>query len=320
MRELEIEELVSELFVRMGYSVKRQVRLNFVHVDMVVEGPDGQTLPIDIKLSKRPLDTKVVRDAFLHLRSTAFDAASVFPLLIAIPGITPQAKDFVANQGAFTVWESAEIIHRAQQFPDIGARLVSLIGATQVAPIEKEVSPDGEGQGLIARLDFHRLGLKITPKEYEVLCQQVFAYVFDPYLYDFRRQAETTDGANRYDFICRIKPGNDFWDSVRSDFRTRAILFECKNYSEQITADQVYSTERYLFSTALRTVCFLISPLGPDDGCKRAAQGAMREAGKLIVLLSNDDLIQLVRLSEEKGAAENYLDEKIWDFVVSLPR
>ncbi len=46
----------------------------------------------------------------------------------------------------------------------------------------------------------------------------------------------------------------------------------------------------------------------------------MREAGKLIVLLSNDDLIELVRLSAEKGAAENYLDEKIWDFVVSLPR
>ncbi len=262
MREREIEELISELFVSMGYAVKRQVRLNFVHVDMVVEAPDGKTFPIDIKVGNRPLDTKGVRDAFLHLRSTAFDAASVFPLLIAIPGITAQAMNYVAQQRAFIVWGPTEIIDRAQKYPDIGARLVSLIGATRVTPIEKEVGLDGEAQGLIARLDFHRLGLKITPKEYEVLCQQVFAYVFDPYLYDFRRQVETTDGANRYDFICRIKSGNGFWDSVRGDFRTRAILFECKNYSDQITADQVYSTERYLFSTALRTVCFLISPLG----------------------------------------------------------
>jgi hypothetical protein len=48
---------------------------------------------------------------------------------------------------------------------------------------------------------------------------------------------------------------------------------------EPITADQVYSTERYLFSGALRTVCFLISRKGPDEGCKRAAQGALRESG-----------------------------------------
>lgn len=45
----------------------------------------------------------------------------------------------------------------------------------------------------------------------------------------------------------------------------------------------------------------------------------MREAGKLIILLSNDDPIQLICLSAE-SAAENYLDEKIWNFVVSLPR
>jgi hypothetical protein len=46
----------------------------------------------------------------------------------------------------------------------------------------------------------------------------------------------------------------------------------------------------------------------------------MRESGKLVLLLSNQDLIELLKLGPERGGPENYLDERIWDFVVSLPR
>jgi hypothetical protein len=110
------------------------------------------------------------------------------------------------------------------------------------------------------------------------------------------------------------------WETLRVDFRTRSILFECKNYKDPITADQVYSTERYLFSGALRTVCFLISRKHPDEGCKRAAQGALREAGKLILLLSNQDLITMLKLKAEEDGPTSYLDEKIWKFITTLPR
>lgn len=182
------------------------------------------------------------------------------------------------------------------------------------------MSVDADGLALISRLEAHISENTLSPNEYEELCQETFAYVFDPDLYGFKKQAETFDGANRYDFICRIRGGNEFWDSIRRDFKTRAILFECKNYNDRITADQVYSTERYLFNGALRTVCFLISRLGPNDGCLRAAQGAMRESGKLILLLSNVDLISLIERKTEYEGPEDFLDEKIWDFVISLPR
>jgi hypothetical protein len=64
----------------------------------------------------------------------------------------------------------------------------------------------------------------------------------------------------------------------------------------------------------------LISRLPPSDGALRAAQGAMRESGKLILLLSNADLISMIRLKSTPGGPENYLDERIWNFVISLPR
>jgi hypothetical protein len=179
--------------------------------------------------------------------------------------------------------------------------------------------PSDQADALIRRLTDHEEHGEMSPADYEALCQEVMAFLFDPHLYGFQSQAKTTDGANRYDFICRILLDNSFWDTVRSDFRTRSILFECKNYAEPITADQVYSTERYLFSSALRTVCFLISRKGPDEGCKRAAQGALRESGNLILLLSNGDLVQMIRLRADENGPTNYVDEKIWQFIITLP-
>lgn len=46
----------------------------------------------------------------------------------------------------------------------------------------------------------------------------------------------------------------------------------------------------------------------------------MRESGKLLILLSNLDLIEMLNLSSHEGAAEDFLDKRIWDFIVSLPR
>ena len=82
----------------------------------------------------------------------------------------------------------------------------------------------------------------------------------------------------------------------------------------------MYSTERYLFLGALRTVCFLISRKGADEGCHRAAQGALRESGKLVLLLSNKDLAEMLRLKAEEDGPTSYLDEKIWQFITTLPR
>lgn len=46
----------------------------------------------------------------------------------------------------------------------------------------------------------------------------------------------------------------------------------------------------------------------------------MQESGKLIILLANADLIAMLKLSSQEGAAEDFLDKRIWDFIISLPR
>jgi hypothetical protein len=312
------EDFVAELFRQLGYTVARNVRLQGVEIDLVIER-NGQRSPVEV--STRASLGKIRTDAARLSAIMESPEAIQNPILVILGQIAPAAKDWAQAQYGLYVWDSDIILEKASPFPSLYQSIRDLIGHTSgAAKPESQYLEINEASDLINKLETHIGNNHLSSSEYEDLCRRTFTFLFDPYLYGFKNQLKTSDGANRYDFICRILPGHSFWDSIRLDFRTKAILFECKNYKDLITADQIYSTERYLFAGALRTVCILISRMGPDDGCVRAAQGAMRESGKLILLLSNRGLIEMLKLKPEKDGPENYLDEKIWDFVISLPR
>ncbi|WP_157814337.1 hypothetical protein [Rhizobium sullae] len=314
-------DLVIGLLENLGYRIERDVRINGVRVDIVAENAEGERSPVEITAPPIFLGYSETAEIMHRLDTTLFDGAFTRPLIISFAGFSEGAHEILKDSHKYRYWTAWDLLEKSKRFPATYEKLSRFVHATPSegrTPIQQDVA--SERASLLEMLENPQSAEKLSPTEYENLCMQVFSHVFTPKLYGFAKQFRTTDGANKYDFICRIKPGVAFWDDLRKDFRTRAILFECKNHQEKITADEVYSTERYLFNGALRTVCFLISPFGPDIGCVRAAQGAMRESGKLILLLSNKDLIQLIQVTDEPDGPENYLDEKIWDFVVSLPR
>lgn len=315
----QVEDWTARLFQALGYSVEREVLVRGFHVDLVVRKED-LAHPVEVKYRRSSLlGMSDLVHASMQLRAVSETSDFVAPILVVLGGISAGARNWSQNQFGLRLWDLDTLREKARAFPSLSTELEALVAG--VPTVERPNPADvSEGDRLIAALEAHLSENVLSPRAYEELCQEVFVHLFNPDLYGFQRQAATTDGANRYDFICRIKPGNAFWDSLRQDFRTRAILFECKNYGESITADQVYSTERYLFVGALRTVCFLISRVEPSDGALRAAQGAMRESGKLVLLLSNRDLIEMIRLRSQPAGPESYLDEKIWNFVISLAR
>ena len=205
--------------------------------------------------------------------------------------LSPAAKEWSESRIRPERLEPRILLSKAQPFPELHRQLEDFATSIPARPSAPRDVAGNPGANLIGELQRHIQENTLTPSGYEELCRHVFVYVFDPHLYGFKRQAQTSDGANRYDFICRITPGQPFWDNLRADFHTKALLFECKNYNEKITADQVYSTERYLFTGALRTVCFRISRLGPDDGCISAAQGAMLPETNPVAVQSGPDRI-----------------------------
>jgi hypothetical protein len=258
LRGYELEDVTAALFERLGYDVQQEVRAGGLIIDMLVER-DGLRSPVEVTSSKAATVVARLRATAERLSSIA-DASLARPIIVVGARLTPPAKAWAMEQFDGEVWDLADLLRLAQPYPDLAKRVQAF---SETLPNERHPLADDPSASLRNTLTEHTRENNLTPSEYEAVCMSVFKELFDPHLYGFQSQARTSDGGNRYDFICRIQPGNPFWDSLRQDFRTKAILFECKNYENPIGADQVYSTERYLFSGALRTVCLLISRLGP---------------------------------------------------------
>ncbi|MBZ9673480.1 hypothetical protein [Mesorhizobium sp. ES1-3] len=172
-------------------------------------------------------------------------------------------------------------------------------------------------------------------KAYEAVIQEIVFYLFGRFLVDPKPQSRTEEGLDILDIVYRVRAGHPFWDTLTRDFRTRAIIFECKNYSDGITPNQIYSTERYVNVSALRSVCFLVSRKEPQENAELAAFGAMREGGKLFVLLHDKHLAEMLDIRQTQVRQETdagtpvrdfsndpseVLDQVIYDFLTRVAR
>ncbi len=160
----------------------------------------------------------------------------------------------------------------------------------------------------------------IAFKKYELLIEKILKYLFSESLNGWHRQNRTDDGINIQDLICRVTPGKYLWDFLAQELGSRYILFEFKNYTEEITQAQIFTTERYLLEKAKRTVGFIITRKGITKHGIVATKGAIRENGKLLIVLNDNDICEMVKLRNNGFDPSDYLFEKIDNFFLSLSR
>ncbi len=158
-------------------------------------------------------------------------------------------------------------------------------------------------------------------KKYENICQKILLNLFKENFAKHSTQKRTDDGLNQFDLVCRINKGtNAFWDLIIDEFNSRYIIFEFKNYEHSIKQTQIYTTEKYLFQKALRNVAFIISRKGADDNAIKVTKGILRETGKLIINLSDEDLINMLKNKIDGNIPSDYLFDKVDDFLLSMEK
>ena len=151
----------------------------------------------------------------------------------------------------------------------------------------------------------------LAPYKYEEVGTAILKCVFGDYLTLWERQERSNDDLYRFDLCCKIKHGRqpEFFDTIKKFFRTKYIVFEFKNYRKAVSQKEIYTTEKYLYQKALRSVAVIVSRKGADKNALRAARGCLRENGKLILCLSDEDLLELLRIKEEADQeTAEYLD------------
>ncbi|MDH8676964.1 hypothetical protein QE109_02330 [Fusibacter bizertensis] len=157
-------------------------------------------------------------------------------------------------------------------------------------------------------------------RDYELLLLEILEFLFEGDLVGWHSQKSTTDDLNRFDLICRIDSDIGIWKLFTYDFKSRYLLFEFKNYSQKIKQTQIYTTEKYLFEKALRTVAIIISKKGADDGALSATHGVLRETGKLIINMNDADIVRMITMKLDGSDATEVIMEKVDDFLLRLSK
>ena len=158
---------------------------------------------------------------------------------------------------------------------------------------------------------------------FEILCSDVLEKIFSDSLTLWERQPHSNSDLYRFDLLCRIKDDENnegFWHIVERFFNSKYIVFEYKNYKDKITQKEIYSTERYLYSKALRNVAIIIARNGFDEHSEWAAKGCLRENGKLIILLNIADINRMIQMKNEHEDPANVLLEKLDTLLTKLEK
>lgn len=177
------------------------------------------------------------------------------------------------------------------------------------------------GSGLIKKLKSIQPGNR-TSIIYESVCFDILNYLFADDLFNWKKQQKSNDDLYRFDVICRIKDTDirNFWKVLQEFFTTKYIVFEFKNYSQQITQKEIYTTDRYLYTKALRSVAIIISRKGASDNAMKAIKGTLRENGKLIISLNDSDLIEMIQWKIDNRLPSDYLYELLDNMLIELEK
>ena len=133
---------------------------------------------------------------------------------------------------------------------------------------------------------------------------------------------QPNDDLYRFDLICKIKNdvNDDFFSTLNTYFNTRYIVFDFKNYTEEITQKEIYTTEKYLYDKALRKVAIIISRKGIDKNALQAIKGSIRKQGKVILSLTDDDMLKMIQMHNNGNNPTDYLSIKLDKLLIELEK
>lgn len=177
-----------------------------------------------------------------------------------------------------------------------------------------------EGEVLQAELQSVQPGSKMF-QQYEDVCVRILKYLFEDYLERFRPQEKTIDGRHRRDLICRIASNSSFfWHLLRESFEAYLLTFEFKNYNRLVKQNDIMITNKYLCYKARRTSAIILSRHGADANALEEARGILREDNKLILVLDDNYIMQMLSRKKHGSDPTDILSDFADDFLAKLSR
>lgn len=317
----EFEMLCARLLMGSGYTLQRQgARSQDIGVDFTFTDPSGEIWVAEVKHFIRPrTGTTVLRQAAVQLNSAKQLTGAAKGLLIVSMLLPQNLKDDIEAREGITIWDSSRLNELLANRPDVEQDFLLLLDAQAVARrgLEQPEQLDPRAQELIARLEAMPPGRE-TFRKYEDLCVEILNYAFFPQLGVPSVQSRSEDGLDIRDAVFPISGDQAFWQEIKRICSTRFMVAEFKNYSDSVRQREVESIQQYLYSKAMRMFGVLCSRSQPSESALLARRRAWVEADKLILLLSDEELKDLVRAKSYGEKPTDVLDAQLGEFFLRL--
>lgn len=347
---LEFELVIKEILEYNNFkNVKHNVRLSKNIIDISANFENKKYI-FEIKIYRNNYrNYEIIKLASLKLKNICrslekitTNEKEILPILILGSTLPKNKKEQLENLNDISIWDLKNLLYLVDDNKILKQRLISLLDFS-VGDIEiertknfnkkennekEQTEKTDKGQELIEKLGMEHKKWRT----YENLCCDVLEYLFDDELSNkkyWKKQKISSGGMNRYDMICPIKTGRIkpyFWEIIEQHFNSKFILFEFKNYKKSISQGQIYLTAKYLYLKALRGVAIIISNKKLDEkkekdrNTQKAAEGILREEGKLIMNICNEDLIEMIKLKKDNEVPSDYLANKLDEILIKIEK
>lgn len=317
------ENCIAKIFEEAAYSITRNVRVKNTRyeIDFVAE-KNKNKFCVEVKYSQ-------VTDMAVKRIYKVSELSNMQPILVTAFNVKERQKIYFQEMYPnLIVIDIANLLFAVQDNAELSNELIALLpyAIDNVVPKEgfiqiNTLQHNDYTKSLIEEIKLCEAG-KLKFRTYEQLCYKLLKNIFSEDLALWKEQSKSNNALYRFDLLCRIKDQNQktFWSILEKYFNSKYLIFEFKNYKEPITQKEIYTTEKYLYSKALRSVAVIISANGYSENAYWAAKGCLRESGKLIILLKTDDLIEMNKIKNNQDDPSNYLLDRLDEFLLDLEK
>jgi HJR/Mrr/RecB family endonuclease len=246
--------------------------------------------------------------AFKKAYSNKYDELKL--LLVTSGNVPDKTKEF-AKKKDVEIWD----IYKLYEFitPDLEQKYFAVTFKNDLNKIKIE----DKASSLIKSLQNIRPGREEWVK-FQKISSDILEYLFCPPLESPHYELSDFDIRNRRDMIFENSSEHEFWNIIRNIYNGFYIVVDAKNYAKALNKKPVIELSHYLKPYGCGMFGILTSRKGGGESALHAAKEQWIGNQKMIVILSDEDMYEMLKIKSSGGKSEEIIRKRIADFRMSL--
>jgi hypothetical protein len=229
-------------------------------------------------------------------------------LVLACPGVLRQSNIAAPVQQSVEIWDGPYLRARARQLEITVAPGVAWGDEDSPLP----------GYDLASRLAGIRPGTADWPA-YEKYCEDLLSFLFVPPLNPPIPQSRDERHVNRRDYVLpNYATDYRFWHFMRTHYEAHLVVAEVKNLSRGPGKNEILQVANYLNARGTGLFALILARTDLDEAARWTCREQWVHYSKLIVGLSDEDVVQMVRIKTGGGDPAELVRQKIEDFRLGI--